>query len=236
MISGIFAPVCYVLAARGLLQGLLIILTMAVPSVTETGVYQVFNFISWTPFTFLPVLLAISASKHFHCNPYIAAACCLALVNPVWTEMAGKIAEGENIRFLFVNLTEITYSSSVLPPLILVALLSKLEKKGYITRTPSPNDKRVIIVHLTEKGASAEESENSQVGPDDIFGCLSEEEQSIFREYLDRMIDDLEARCGEGSERRRRCRRSQEVSSEYREDAEGADIDRRQRHDRFFRG
>jgi len=50
------------------------------------------------------------------------------------------------------------------------------------------------------------------------------------------MIDDLEERCGEGGERRRRCRRSQEVSSEYREDAEGADVDRRQRHDRFFRG
>ena len=63
MISGVFAPVCYVLAAGGLLQGLLIILTMAVPSVTETGVYR-----------------------------------------------------------------EITYTSSVLPPLILVALLSKLEK------------------------------------------------------------------------------------------------------------
>lgn len=63
MISGVFAPVCYVLAAGGPLQGLLIILTMAVPSVTETGVYP-----------------------------------------------------------------EITYTSSVLPPLILVALLSKLEK------------------------------------------------------------------------------------------------------------
>lgn len=63
MISGVFAPVCHVLAAGGLLQGLLIILTMAVPSVTETGVYP-----------------------------------------------------------------EITYTSSVLPPLILVALLSKLEK------------------------------------------------------------------------------------------------------------
>lgn len=63
MISGVFAPVCYVLAAGGLLQGLLIILTMAVPSVTETVVYP-----------------------------------------------------------------EITYTSSVLPPLILVALLSKLEK------------------------------------------------------------------------------------------------------------
>ena len=42
--------------------------------------------------------------------------------------MAGKIAEGENIRFLFVNLTEITYTSAVLPPTIIVALLSKLEK------------------------------------------------------------------------------------------------------------
>ena len=85
-------------------------------------------------------------------------------------------------------------------------LLSKLEKKGYITRTPSLNDKRVIIVRLTEKGAGAEESGNSQSDPDDIFGCLSEEEQSTFREYLDRMIDDLEERCGEGGERRRRDR------------------------------
>ena len=50
------------------------------------------------------------------------------------------------------------------------------------------------------------------------------------------MIDDLEERCGEGGERRRRCRRSQEFSSEYQEDAEGADFDRRQRRDRFFRG
>ena len=50
------------------------------------------------------------------------------------------------------------------------------------------------------------------------------------------MIDDLDERCGEGGERRRRCRRSQEFSSEYQEDAEGNDFDRRQRRDRFFRG
>lgn len=128
MMSGVFAPVCYILAAGGLLQGLLILLAMAVPSVSEAGAYQVFNFISWTPFTFLPVLLAISGAKHFRCNPYIAVACCLALVNPTWTEMAGRIAEGESIRFLFANLTEITYTSSVLPPLILIVLLSKMEK------------------------------------------------------------------------------------------------------------
>lgn len=128
MMSGVFAPICYVLAAGGLLQGLLILLTMAVPTLAESGAYQVLNFISWTPFTFLPVLLAISAAKQFKCNPLIAAVCCLALVNPTWTEMAQSIAAGESIKFLFVNLTEITYTSSVLPPLILIALLSKLEK------------------------------------------------------------------------------------------------------------
>lgn len=128
MMSGVFAPVCYVLAAGGLLQGILILVSMAAPAVAESGVYQIFNFISWTPFTFLPVLLAISASKHFQCNPFIAAACCLALVNPDWAEMAGRITQGEEIRFLFLKLTEITYTSSVLPPLILIGLLAKLEK------------------------------------------------------------------------------------------------------------
>lgn len=84
--------------------------------------------ISWTPFTFLPVLIAISASKHFRCNTFLAVACCLALVNPTWTEMAGRIADGESIRFFFLNLTEITYTSSVLPPLILIAILAVLER------------------------------------------------------------------------------------------------------------
>lgn len=127
-LSGVFAPICYILAAGGLLQGALILLTMAVPSVTETGAYQIFNMISWTPFTFLPVLIAISASKHFQCNTFVAVACALALVNPTFTEMAQKVADGETIRIFFVNMTEITYTSSVLPPLILVALLAKFEK------------------------------------------------------------------------------------------------------------
>lgn len=137
MMSGVFAPICYILAAGGLLQGVLILLTMAVPSVAETGAYQILNMISWTPFTFLPVLIAVSASKHFRCNTFIAVACVLALVNPTFTEMVQKAAEGENIRIFFVNLAEITYTSSVLPPLILVALLAKLEKflKKYLPET-----------------------------------------------------------------------------------------------------
>lgn len=126
--SGVFAPICYVLAAAGILQGILIVVTMIAPQVTESGAYQIFNMLSWTPFTFLPVLIAITASKHFKCNTFVAVACCLALVNPMWGEIAGRIAGGENLKFLFVNLTEITYTSSVLPPLILIAIMAQLER------------------------------------------------------------------------------------------------------------
>lgn len=127
-LSGVFAPICYLLAAGGLLQGALILLTMAAPTVTETGAYQVFNMISWTPFSYLPILIAISASKYFRCNTFVAAACALALVNPTFTELVQRVAAGETIEIFFVKLTEITYTSSVLPPLILVALLAKLEQ------------------------------------------------------------------------------------------------------------
>ena len=126
--SAVFAPFVYILAAAGLLQGALILITMAAPGFANTGTYEVLSFMSWTPFTFLPVFIAITASKHFKCNTYIAILCCCALVNPTWAEMASRIAGGETIRFLGMKLSETTYTSTVLPPLILVWILSYLER------------------------------------------------------------------------------------------------------------
>ena len=73
-------------------------------------------------------LIAVTASKHFRCNTFIALWCCLALVNPDWGSIAGRIAEGESIKFLFFNMAQTTYTSSVLPPLFLVLVLSYLER------------------------------------------------------------------------------------------------------------
>lgn len=125
--SGVFAPFVYILAAAGILQGILIIINLFAPEFASTGTYEVLSFMSWTPFTFLPVFIAITASKHFKCNTFIAVLCCCALVNPSWTEMAARIAGGESIKFLFFNLSETVYTSSVLPPLFLVWILSYVE-------------------------------------------------------------------------------------------------------------
>ena len=121
--SAVFAPFIYILAAAGLLQGCLIIINMINP-----GTYEVLSFISWAPFTFLPIFIAITASKHFKCNTFIAVACCAALVSPDWASIASRIAGGEAVTFLGIGLAETTYTSTVLPPLFLVLALSYLEK------------------------------------------------------------------------------------------------------------
>ena len=126
--SAVFAPFVYILAAAGLIQGALIVTNYFMPAFEKTGAYEVLSFISWTPFTFLPVFIAVTASKHFKCNTYIAMACCLALVNSSWTAIADRIAHGELFTFYGIKLSETTYTSTVLPPLFLVLILSYLER------------------------------------------------------------------------------------------------------------
>ena len=125
--SAVFAPFIYILAAAGILQGILILINLFWPQFATTGTYEILSLISWTPFAFLPILIGITVSKHFKCNTFIAVTCCAALINPTWVEIAKRITEGEVVNFLFFNLSGVTYGSSVLPPLFLVLVLSYLE-------------------------------------------------------------------------------------------------------------
>lgn len=126
--SAVFAPFVYVLAASGILQGILILIKLAFPDFGTTGTYKIFNFISWAPFVFLPIFIAITASQHFRCNIYIAVACCAALLSPEWADLAALIKSGKEINLFGLALSETTYTSTVLPPLFLVWLLSYLER------------------------------------------------------------------------------------------------------------
>ncbi|PNZ60187.1 PTS beta-glucoside transporter subunit EIIBCA [Staphylococcus casei] len=126
--SAVFAPFIYILAAAGILQGLLIVINLIAPAFKNTGTYEVFNLISWAPFTFLPIFIAITAARHFNVNVYIAVACTAALVSPELSDIVAKIQDGESVRLFGIPLTETSYTSSVLPPLLLVWILSYVEK------------------------------------------------------------------------------------------------------------
>jgi DNA-binding MarR family transcriptional regulator len=81
-------------------------------------------------------------------------------------------------------------------PQSLGELLGKLEKAGYITRTPSDADRRVMDIHLTEAGKTATKEPGEGEGPGGMFECLDESERETFAGYLDRITEHLEAQLG----------------------------------------
>lgn len=70
-------------------------------------------------------------------------------------------------------------------------LLAKLENQGYITRTPSTEDRRVMNISLTEAGKAAAEKNVEPADLESFFDCLTEEEQTILSGYLERLIKTL---------------------------------------------
>ncbi|OAA84836.1 MarR family transcriptional regulator [Clostridium ljungdahlii] len=76
-------------------------------------------------------------------------------------------------------------------------LLTKLEKAGFITRTQSETDRRVMDIKLTDEGkAAAEQAEQQKEDTDQLFEILSEEERKNLSDYLSRIIAELEKLTG----------------------------------------
>jgi len=81
-------------------------------------------------------------------------------------------------------------------PQSLGEILSKLEKSGYITRTPSETDRRVMNIKLTEEGIETISTTEQEFSFDKLFECLNEQEQNNLSGYLRRIIEMLEAQVG----------------------------------------
>ena len=75
-------------------------------------------------------------------------------------------------------------------------LLAKLEKQGLIERESSEEDKRVMMVRLTEAGKAGGEEQEASSDADSFASCLSEEERTNFAGYLRRIIESLEEELG----------------------------------------
>jgi DNA-binding MarR family transcriptional regulator len=84
-------------------------------------------------------------------------------------------------------------------PQSLNELLMKLEKNGYITRAQSEEDKRSVIVSLTDKGRDAKQ--DGAPGYGDILECLTADEQTTLDGYLERISAALEEKLGVGEDK-----------------------------------
>ncbi|RCW16905.1 hypothetical protein CAC02_06120 [Streptococcus gallolyticus] len=128
-ISSIFTPMINVLCGTGVIKGLLAILISLNVISTDSGAYAVLNATADAFFTFLPILIAISASKKFQCNTYVAATLASAMCYP---DIISLVNEGAKLNFFGLPLTLVDYTSTVIPIIVAVYVLSKLER--FLTR------------------------------------------------------------------------------------------------------
>lgn len=76
-------------------------------------------------------------------------------------------------------------------------LLGKLEKQGFVEREPSPENRRSVIVRLTEKGQAASQGDAPGApGISGVLECLSDDEVAALADYLGRIIERLEEESG----------------------------------------
>lgn len=127
-ISGIFTPILPVLVAAGMLKAVLSLLTALSLVDKSAQAYQIISFMADAGYYFLPLMLANSAAKKFNCNIYLAMMLGGILLHPNFVSMVAASKEsGEAIKLFFLPIYNANYSSSVIPIILSVWFMSKVE-------------------------------------------------------------------------------------------------------------
>ncbi|MEL3985760.1 beta-glucoside-specific PTS transporter subunit IIABC [Bacillus velezensis] len=152
VISGVFTPILPAIAGAGMIKGLVALAVTFGWMSEKSQTHSILTAVGDGAFYFLPLLLAVSAARKFRCNPYVAAAVAGAILHPDLTALLGA---GESISFIGLPVTAATYSSTVIPILLAIWLMSYVEK-GIDRITPSslkliavPMLTLVIVVPVT---------------------------------------------------------------------------------------
>ncbi|WFO87272.1 PTS glucose transporter subunit IIA [Bacillus velezensis] len=152
VISGVFTPILPAIAGAGMIKGLVALAVTFGWMSEKSETHSILTAVGDGAFYFLPLLLAVSAARKFRCNPYVAAAVAGAILHPDLTALLGA---GKSISFIGLPVTAATYSSTVIPILLAIWLMSYVEK-GIDRITPSslkliavPMLTLVIVVPVT---------------------------------------------------------------------------------------
>lgn len=125
-VSSIFTPILPAIIGAGLMKSVLAVAVLLGMN-TEGMTYYFLNLIGDAPLYFLPVMLAFTTSKKLGCNQFIAVSIAGAMLHPNYTAL---ITDAFNIHFssfLGIPVTLATYSSSVIPVLLMVAALKYVD-------------------------------------------------------------------------------------------------------------
>lgn len=124
-VTGIFMPVLGVMSAVGLVKAVVILLTNFGLLSKDSGTYLVLYAAADAFFAFLPFALAFSSAERFKCNKFLALAVVGVLM---YSSVQTAYSEGTAVDFLGIPVTLMNYTSSVIPAIFTVYLLSWVER------------------------------------------------------------------------------------------------------------
>lgn len=123
-ISAVFAPFLGAMAGAGILKGLLALFTAVGWLQATSGTYQIWYAAADGFFYFLPLMLAFTSAKELKVNQFVAVSLAAALVYPA---LATAINTGKGIDFVGLHIVPTNYTSSVIPIILAVWVLSYVE-------------------------------------------------------------------------------------------------------------
>lgn len=124
-ISGIFTPILPAITGAAMIKVLIILLVMAGILKEGSQTHTILTFVGDTPFYFLPIMLSYSAAVKFKMSPMMGMLLGLMMIHPTYT---GLVSAQEAVSFIGIPVTLATYTSTVIPVILIVWVASYVEK------------------------------------------------------------------------------------------------------------
>lgn len=103
------------------------------PAMADSGTYTIIHLFSNAAFTFLPILIAVSAARVFGGNLFLGAVIGMIMVHPdlmnAWSVATAESVPQATAWFGLYNIDLVGYQGHVIPVVIAVWFMSALEKK-----------------------------------------------------------------------------------------------------------
>ena len=130
-LGDVFVPILPAIVASGLMMGLVEALGKAMPAFAGSDWYGILDLFSNTAFTFLPILIAVSAARVFGGNIFLGAVIGIIMIHPnlinAWSVASMDAADIPVWHLFGFSIRQVGYQGHVIPVIIAVWIMCKLE-------------------------------------------------------------------------------------------------------------
>lgn len=130
-LGDVFVPILPAIVASGLMMGLVEALGKAMPAFAGSDWYGILDLFANTAFTFLPILIAVSAARVFGGNIFLGAVIGMIMIHPnlinAWSVASMDAADIPIWHLFGFSIRQVGYQGHVIPVIIAVWIMCKLE-------------------------------------------------------------------------------------------------------------